>query len=170
MKNFRAPVYLVLLLVFATLSLSHHAIADNWGSHHSGRDMNQRHENHWDVDNDNRDDDDDKYRKYSREHYKGKPRHYDHRTVYYVPSYHSRYDQVYYRPWYREEAAIPTFRIGATMPHYVRCKEPPRSVVAILPPVERGTRYVQVDRDIYLMSEASRKILDAVVLISAANR
>lgn len=170
MKNFRAPVYLALLFVFIGLSLTHPAAADNWGNRHGGKDMNQRHENHWDNDWDDDNDGNDKHWKHSRGHYKGNRQYYEHRTIYYVPSYHPRYDQVYYRPWYREEEAIPTFRIGATLPHYVRCKEPPRSVVSVLPPVPRGARYVQVDRDVYLMSEASRKILDAVVLISAANR
>lgn len=164
MKNFRAPLFLTLLLVIIGMSISGPAMADKFHSNHSFQ------ERHWDADSDDRDDDDDKYWKYTRGRHGGNPHHSEHRTVYYVPSYHPRYDQVYYRPWYREEVAIPTFRIGATLPHYVRCTEPPRSVVSVLPPVPRGARYVQVDKDIYLMSEASRKILDAVVLISAANR
>ncbi len=155
MKNFRAALILTTLLITFGLYAAHPAYADS-SRHHGER--NNRYERY----DDNRDD----YRGYRHD----KKKYQESRTIYYVPSYHPRYDQIYYRPWYREEVAIPTFRIGAMLPHYVRCKEPPRSVVSVLPPVPRGALYVQVDRDIYLMSEKSREILDAIVMISATNR
>jgi hypothetical protein len=58
------------------------------------------------------------------------------------------------------------FTVGEYLPARIQCHEPPRNVVAILPPVHRGTRYVQVDQNVYLISEASKQILDAVVLLS----
>lgn len=80
---------------------------------------------------------------------------------------HERYRPpvVYYRPW-EPVAVVPVYRVGDRLPSHVHCHEPDRNIVAVLPPVYRGTRYVQVDQNVYLVSEASKQILDAVVLLS----
>lgn len=40
-------------------------------------------------------------------------------------------------------------------------------LLTILSPVPRGYQYVQVDQDVLLISEASKKVIDAVTLLSA---
>jgi hypothetical protein len=59
------------------------------------------------------------------------------------------------------------YHIGDTLPDYVVLLPVPRDVLVHLHPVEPGYRYVQVDKDIYLIGEASKKIIDAVTLLSA---
>lgn len=105
----------------------------------------------------------DRYDRYGR-HDRGDDR-YQKRVVYYHTSYRPDYQVVYYRPW-QPVPVVSHYRVGDYLPSHVRCYDPPRSVVAVLPPVHRGTRYVQVDQNVYLVSEASKKILDAVVLFS----
>lgn len=90
------------------------------------------------------------------------------RVVYYAPSYSSRYQTIYYSPWQANMSDRHMYRVGDYIPRYVRCYDPSRHVVAVLPPAYRGTRYVQVDDSVYLVSEASRQILNAIVLLSGA--
>ena len=46
----------------------------------------------------------------------------------------------------------------------------PAYVVERLEPVPYGYRYVRVDQDVLLISEASKKVIDAVTLLSAVGR
>lgn len=43
----------------------------------------------------------------------------------------------------------------------------PSDVITLLPAAPHGARYIWVDRDILLISEATKKILDATVILSA---
>ncbi len=45
----------------------------------------------------------------------------------------------------------------------------PGDVAVLLPRAPYGSRYVWVDRDILLISEATKKVLDAVVILSGVN-
>lgn len=45
----------------------------------------------------------------------------------------------------------------------------PGELIDILGPAPRGTFYAMVDKDVLLVSEAGKKILDAVTLLSAVN-
>lgn len=58
---------------------------------------------------------------------------------------------------------------GETLPDYVVWQPLPQPVLVQLRPAPTGTQYVRVDKDVYLVSEASKKILDAVVLLSAVD-
>ena len=90
---------------------------------------------------------------------------YRQRVVYFTPSYQPRYQTIYYGARYPYGVST-YYQVGDYLPRGVRCYEPPRNVVAVLPPVRRGTEYVQVNQDVYLISEATKQILDAVVLMS----
>jgi hypothetical protein len=43
----------------------------------------------------------------------------------------------------------------------------PHDLLALLHPAPRGYQYVEVDKNVYLIGEASKKIIDAVTLLSA---
>lgn len=58
---------------------------------------------------------------------------------------------------------------GDTLPDYVVLQPLPQPVLVKLRPAPVGTQYVRVDQDVFLISEASKKILDAVVLLSAVD-
>ena len=82
-----------------------------------------------------------------------------------LSNYAPRYQVVYYRP--RGAEIIRTdYEVGNYLPRHARCREPARGIVAVLPPVDVGTRYVQVDNDVYLIAEATKQILDTIVLVS----
>lgn len=59
--------------------------------------------------------------------------------------------------------------VGEVLPHDVVYYEVPRHVLVRLEPAPYGTRYVRVDEDVLLISEASKKIIDAFTLLSAVN-
>jgi hypothetical protein len=59
------------------------------------------------------------------------------------------------------------YRVGYVLPAYVEYWDVPSDVLVLLPAAPPGARYVWVDRDILLMSEATKKILDATVIFSA---
>jgi hypothetical protein len=61
------------------------------------------------------------------------------------------------------------YRVGHAIPSYVDYWAVPQDVLVLLPPAPAYTQYVWVDRDILLISEASKKVLDAIVLFSAVN-
>jgi Ni/Co efflux regulator RcnB len=63
----------------------------------------------------------------------------------------------------------PSYTIGKRLPDYVQWRPIPRDLYVRLKPVPVGYRYVQVDSDVLLMSEATRMIIDAVTLLSAVN-
>ena len=57
--------------------------------------------------------------------------------------------------------------IGKTLPRDVVYQPVPRYVLEQLGPVPAGYSYVRVDQDVLLIAEASKKIIDAVTLLSA---
>jgi len=59
--------------------------------------------------------------------------------------------------------------IGQPLPYEVVYWDVPPEVITLLPAAPYGTRYVWVDKDVLLISEASKKVLDAVVLLSAVD-
>lgn len=61
------------------------------------------------------------------------------------------------------------YTVGQVLPSYVEVYEVPRSLRARLAPVPYGYQYVMVDRDVLLISEASKKVIDAITLLSAVN-
>lgn len=56
---------------------------------------------------------------------------------------------------------------GAKLGDDVMFKPLPDDLLRRLGPVKPGTRYVQVDQDVLLITEAGKQILDAVTLLSA---
>ena len=109
-------------------------------------------------------------RKYDRHRHSSPRPYYDDRVVYVpYPVYHGP-PATSYRVVTRGASyghRVYQYRIGQYMPAYERCRTPRHEIITMLPRARPGTRYVQVDQNIYLISEASRKILDAVVLLSA---
>ncbi len=142
--NKKTGLLFLMMILFGGMAFSSSAMADDERGHSSwGRGREQHHD-----------------RGYRENRHEG-------RVVYYVPSYPPQYQPVYYRSWQGDEPEHGVYRVGGYIPPYVRCHEPERNIVAVLPPVYRGTQYVQVDNNVYLVSEASRQILNAVVLLSA---
>lgn len=86
----------------------------------------------------------------------------DHRSEYrhYGNSYR---DNGRHTGWYKQSHAKP-YRIGRPLPHYVRCEPVSYRTLRHLRPAPHGTRYVQVDRDILLISIASRNVLGSIAL------
>lgn len=58
--------------------------------------------------------------------------------------------------------------IGRPLPEYVIWRRVPDHVLYHLPPAPRGTVYGYADRDLVLMVEATKQVLDAVVLLSSS--
>ncbi len=56
---------------------------------------------------------------------------------------------------------------GQALPQYVEYRPVPRDLLVQLQPVPVGYRYVAVDQDVLLISEASHEIIDAITLLSA---
>lgn len=69
----------------------------------------------------------------------------------------------------RNDRYYPSYTVGKRLPDYVQWRPIPRDLYVRLKPVPVGYRYVQVDSDVLLMSEATRMIIDAVTLLSAVN-
>lgn len=59
--------------------------------------------------------------------------------------------------------------IGQPLPAGVTWWPVPSDVLMTLPPAPYGAQYVWVDRDVLLVTEATKKVLDAVVLLSAVH-
>lgn len=59
------------------------------------------------------------------------------------------------------------YHIGRPLPEYVHWHPVPRDLLVRLEPVPAGYQYVMVDRDVLLISEASKKVIDAITLLSA---
>lgn len=59
------------------------------------------------------------------------------------------------------------YTIGRPLDAVVVYEEVPEPLLVRLQPVPAGYRYVMVDRDVLLISEASKKVIDAVTLLSA---
>lgn len=59
------------------------------------------------------------------------------------------------------------YRVGYPLPDDVIYVPVPRDLLVHLSPVPAGYQYVKVDKDVLLISEASKKVIDAVTLLSA---
>ena len=59
------------------------------------------------------------------------------------------------------------YRVGQRLPDGVGYKSLPQSLLDLLSPPPQGYQYVKIDKDVALMSEAGKKIIDAVTLMSA---
>jgi hypothetical protein len=59
------------------------------------------------------------------------------------------------------------YRVGYVLPKTVKWQPVPHDIFVRLRPAPANTQYVVVDRDVLLVSEATKQVLDAVVLFSA---
>lgn len=59
------------------------------------------------------------------------------------------------------------YRVGYPLPDDVIYVPVPRDLLVHLSPVPSGYQYVKVDKDVLLIAEASKKVIDAVTLLSA---
>lgn len=59
------------------------------------------------------------------------------------------------------------YRVGDRLPDDVVFYPVGDDLLRILSPLPRGYEYVQIDKDILLISEAGKKVIDAVTLLSA---
>ena len=59
------------------------------------------------------------------------------------------------------------YAVGSVLPPDVVTLPLPDSLLDLLGPAPRGYQYVQVDKDVLLIGEASKKVIDAVTLLSA---
>lgn len=59
------------------------------------------------------------------------------------------------------------YMIGAPLPAKIIWTRVPRHVAYHLPPAPRGTFYAYADNDLVLLTEATKSVMDAIVLISA---
>lgn len=57
--------------------------------------------------------------------------------------------------------------VGSVLPSDVIVLPLPDGLLKLLNPTPRGYQYVQVDKDVLLISEAGKKVIDAVTLLSA---
>ncbi|MBI1275086.1 hypothetical protein GC177_03855 [bacterium] len=85
------------------------------------------------------------------------------------------------RPYYREHCPpglakkygcmppghVKHYVVGEVLPATTTYWEVPRDVVVMLPPPPPRAQYIWVDKDILLISEATKKVLDAAVILSA---
>ncbi len=67
----------------------------------------------------------------------------------------------------RPPGQVKRYVIGQPLPGYLSYWPVPGDVLDLLPVAPYGSRYIWVDRDILLISEATKKILDATVILSA---
>lgn len=59
------------------------------------------------------------------------------------------------------------YAVGSVLPPDVVALPLPRDLLDLLGPAPLGHQYVQVDKDVLLISEAGKKVIDAVTLLSA---
>ncbi len=59
------------------------------------------------------------------------------------------------------------YTLGHYLPDYVHAESVPTYILKQLHPAPIGTQYVMVDQDVLLIGEATKKIIDAVTLLSA---
>ena len=62
------------------------------------------------------------------------------------------------------------YRLGHSLPKGVNYQPLPDSLLGLLSQPPEGYHYAKVDNDVVLMSEAGKKIIDAVTLISAVGK
>lgn len=61
------------------------------------------------------------------------------------------------------------YKVGEALPPGIDFSPLPRGLLDLLGPAPRGYQYVQVDKDVLLIGEASKKVIDAVTLLSAVD-
>lgn len=61
------------------------------------------------------------------------------------------------------------YKVGEALPPGIDFSPLPRDLLDLLGPAPRGYQYVQVDKDVLLIGEASKKVIDAVTLLSAVD-
>jgi hypothetical protein len=59
------------------------------------------------------------------------------------------------------------YRVGQILPDDVMFQALPNELLVQLSPLPAGYAYVKVDKDVLLISEANKKVIDAVTLMSA---
>lgn len=62
------------------------------------------------------------------------------------------------------------YKVGQPLPDDVLTSTLPGELLKLLYPPRYGQKYIQVDKDILLIDQATRKVLDAVTLLSAVGR
>lgn len=62
------------------------------------------------------------------------------------------------------------YHVGERLPKGVGYSNLPQSLMDLLSPPPQGYQYVKIDKDVALMSEAGKKIIDAVTLMSAVQK
>lgn len=62
------------------------------------------------------------------------------------------------------------YQIGGVLPEGLQYSKLPRGLRDLLSPAPSGYQYVQVDKDVLLISEAGKKVIDAVTLLSAVGQ
>lgn len=58
------------------------------------------------------------------------------------------------------------YHIGQRLPDDINWTQLPKDLLNMLNPAPRGYKYVQVDEDVLLISEVSKRVIDAVTLLS----
>ncbi len=61
------------------------------------------------------------------------------------------------------------YSIGQPLPNGIIYTPVPHDLLVRLRPVPAGYHYVMVDRDVLLIGEATKKVIDAITLLSAVN-
>jgi Ni/Co efflux regulator RcnB len=62
------------------------------------------------------------------------------------------------------------YAVGQRLPDDVAIMPVPDDLLALLQPAPRGYMYARVDKDVLLVSEATKKVVDAVTLLSAVGK
>jgi hypothetical protein len=62
------------------------------------------------------------------------------------------------------------YAVGKMLPHGIAWDPLPSELLVQLGPVPAGHRYVRIDKDVLLVSEASHKVIDAITLMSAVGQ
>lgn len=63
--------------------------------------------------------------------------------------------------------AMKRYRVGYPLPSDIEYEIVPGYILETLRPAPRGYQYVRVDKDVLLIGEATKKVIDAVTLLSA---
>lgn len=61
------------------------------------------------------------------------------------------------------------YAVGQVLPDDFIYWDVPSDVLTLLPAAPRGSRYIAVDKDVLLINEGTKKILDAITLFSAVD-
>ncbi|HPQ50773.1 MAG: hypothetical protein KDJ26_00630 [Alphaproteobacteria bacterium] len=63
-----------------------------------------------------------------------------------------------------------SYEIGHSLPDDIKYEPVPRIILERLHPAPNGYQYVKVDTDVLLIGEASKKVIDAVTLLSGVGK